>query len=127
VTFGTTESIAVPTGAICAVIGATLLATGINSGVTCAMETIGLPATSAATSVETIVICEATAATCVPTVATFGTIAEIFEGASGKEFDRSYFEERANGGSNHCRRLCVLASLSVHASGFLRGLCVLCG
>jgi hypothetical protein len=29
-TFGMTELIAVPTGAICAVIGATLLATGIN-------------------------------------------------------------------------------------------------
>jgi hypothetical protein len=93
VTFGTTESIAVPTGAICAVIGATLAVTGINSGATFAVETIGLPATSAATSVETSAICEATAATCVPTVATFGTIAGIFEGASGKEFDRSYLED----------------------------------
>jgi len=34
--------------------------------------------------------------------------AEIFERVSGKEFDRSYFEGRANGGSNHCRRLCFL-------------------
>ena len=93
VTFGMTESIVVPTGATGALIGVTLLATGINSGTTCAMETIGLPATNAATSGVTSAICEATVATCVQTVAISATIAGIFEGASGNEFDRLYFED----------------------------------
>jgi hypothetical protein len=74
------------------------------------MEIIGRPVTNAAISAAIEAICEVTAATCVPTVATSGTTAEIFETVSGKEFDRSYFEERANGGSNHCRRLCLLTS-----------------
>jgi hypothetical protein len=93
VTFGMTEWIGPRIGAISAVIDATLVVTGINQGATFAMETIGLPATNAATSVVTSAICEAIAATCVPTVATSGMTAEVFEGASGKEFDRSYFED----------------------------------
>jgi hypothetical protein len=93
VTFGMTESTAVPTGAIGVLISVTLLATGINCGATFAMGITGLLATSAATSVVTSAICEATAATCAPTVATSGTTAEIFEGVTGKEFDRSYFED----------------------------------
>jgi hypothetical protein len=71
------------------------------------MGTTGRPATNATTSVAISGVCEGTGATCVLTVAISGMIAEMFERVSGKEFDRSYFEERANGGGNHCRRLCV--------------------
>jgi hypothetical protein len=110
VIFGMTESIVAPTGATGALIGVTLRATGINYGAICAMEITGPPVTSAAISVMTGATCEVTAATCVPTVATSGTIAEILEGVSGKEFDRSYSKSGATGGSNHCRRLCALIS-----------------
>jgi hypothetical protein len=65
-------------------------------------------------------ICEVTGATCAPTVARSGTTAEIFEIVSGKEFDRSSFEERASGGSNHCRRLCLLILGRLRFHGFLR-------
>jgi hypothetical protein len=99
-TCGMTELIAVLTGAIGAVIGATLLATGINCGATFDTGITGLLVTNAGIFVVTSAICEATVATCVPTVATSGTTAEIFERVSGKEFDRSYFEEPNNGGSN---------------------------
>jgi hypothetical protein len=105
-----TELIAALTGAIGAVIGATLLATGINCGATFDTGITGLLVTNAGIFVVTSAICEATVATCVPTVATSGTIAEILEGVSGKEFDRSYSKSGATGGSNHCRRLCALIS-----------------
>jgi len=88
-----TELIAALTGAIGAVIGATLLATGINCGATFDTGITGLLVTNAGIFVVTSAICEAT-------VATSGTTAEIFERVSGKEFDRSYFEEPNNGGSN---------------------------
>jgi hypothetical protein len=84
-----TESIAVLTGATGTLIDATLLATAINWDAIYATEIIGRPATNAATSVAMNAICEVTGATYAPTVATSGTTAEIFETASGKEFDRS--------------------------------------
>ena len=56
------------------------------------MGIIGPPVTSAATFAVTSAICEATAATFVPTVAIFAMSAEIFERVSGKEFDRSDFK-----------------------------------
>ena len=71
------------------------------------MGIIGLPVTSAATFAVTSAICEATAATFVPTVAIFAMSAEIFERVSGKEFDRSDFEDWANGGSTLRRRFCL--------------------
>jgi len=50
------------------------------------MEITGRPETNVATSAAINAICEVTGATCVPTVATSGMTAEIFETVSGKEF-----------------------------------------
>jgi hypothetical protein len=121
-----TEWIGARIAAISAVIGAILLATGINAVAIYAMEIIARPATNAATSAVINAIREVTGATYVPTAATSGMTAEIFETVSGKEFDRSSFEEQAIGGSNHCRRLCR-PILRRTPQVFFRDLCALCG
>jgi len=106
-TFVATESTGIRTGGTFARIGVIFVRTGGSSIRPFRGETTRKPIKFAETCGTTREMCGLTGGTWFVIVATSGmiaatsgTTAEIFERVSGKEFDRSYFEEPNNGGGN---------------------------